>query len=939
MMGNPKEAPALPLAHAVQFYENDLFLAHAVAKFLADGLSRAEPALVVATEPHRAAFASALAEMGIDVDAATASGQLLMLDAAETLAQLMVDGRPDAERFDRVVGGTIRRRVGEHGGRPLRAYGEMVDLLWREGERSAALLLEELWNDLGARESFSLLCAYVMGNFYKRSDGEAFALVCDAHSHVFPTEKSPALDDVDALRRQLGGLQQRNVALEKEILHRRELESALREALRERDDAQRQRRDAMDKGRVYESRAELLMRVSAMLSDAIEYGPTLRRVAEIAVPALADWCAIVVRNPDGSMQRAAVVHKDASLAAVAREYEGPCQRPLDRESSLTAIALEAGEPKHFADLSDEDLQAGADDERQLQMLRALGCASCVVAPMLAHGEAVGWMWLAFADSTRRFGPADVAIIAELALRAAVSVENALLYRQAKEREADQRRQAERRFDLLVESIRDYAVFMLTPTGHIATWNPGAERIKGYVASEIVGKHFSTFYPAEDVNAGKCEYELAEATREGRFEDIGWRVRKDGSLFWANVVISAIRDESGDLVGFAKVTRDLSERKRAEEAEQARRIAEEANPAKDEFLAMLGHELRNPLSPIVTALQLMKLRGGSERFAKEQQIIERQVQHMVRLVDDLLDVSRITKGKIELRRQRLDLCGVVAKAIEIASPLLEQRRHHFNVDVPAEPIFVDGDEARLAQVFANLLTNAAKYTEAGGHIDVVVRNLAGEAIVQVRDDGVGLAAELLPRMFDLFVQGPQTIERSVGGLGIGLSLVRSLVRLHGGEVTAASDGPGQGSTFTVRLAVAEPPVEAGAPQPRRPAPNKKPSRRVLIVDDNEDALELLAELLRAQGHEVRTATDGASALTILRQAKPEVAILDIGLPVMDGYELAQQIRAELADGAPRLIALTGYGQQTDRARSEEAGFAAHLVRPVDVELLQRYVLSL
>jgi PAS domain S-box-containing protein len=926
-----------PHAHTVQFYESDEFLAGTVAQFLAEALSHSAPALVVATEPHREAFTTHLTRLGIDVDAVVASGNLVLLDAAETLSQFMVGGMPDRDRFERVVGDTVRQVVQQNGGRELRAYGEMVDLLWRDGNRGAALQLEELWNELGRKETFSLLCAYVMANFYKRSDGEEFALVCQAHSHVFPTEAVAPAADLDELRRQMSALQQRNAALEHEVAHHRNLEQGLREAFREREVAERERGEAVDRERTQQSRADLLMRASATLSDSLEYESTLRRVAELAVPALADWCTIVVRDRDGAMRRVAVVHKDQSLQSLAREYEVSLPAALHREQSLTAVAVNARETKFFENVTDDQLRAGAQDERHLRMLKTFGCASCVIAPMVVHGEVVGTMSLVISDSSRRFDSADLAIIEELARRAAVTVENAQLYRAAKQRETAKRRQVEQRFDLLIESIRDYAVFMLTPTGHIATWNPGAQRFKGYTAAEIIGKHFSAFYREADVKGGKCEFELAEATRTGRFEDIGWRVRKDGSLFWANVVIGAIHDEEGKLIGFSKVTRDLTERKRAEEAEQARLVAEQANRAKDEFLAMLGHELRNPLAPIVTALQLMKLRGGDGRVAKEQQIIERQVQHMVRLVDDLLDVSRITKGKVELKKQRLDLCAVVAKAIEIASPLLEQRRHHFNVDVPGEEIFVDGDEARLAQVFANLLTNAAKYTELGGHIDVVVRQLGGEAIVQVRDDGVGIAPELLPRMFDLFVQGPQTIERSVGGLGIGLSLVRSLVRLHGGDVTAASAGLGLGSTFTVRLAVADR-LAAAPDQQGPPAPTvaKTAKRRVLVVDDNDDALELLGEVLRTQGHEVKTATDGASALTIVRQMQPDVAILDIGLPVMDGYELAERIRAELGERAPRLIALTGYGQQTDRARSERAGFAAHLVKPVDLELLHRYL---
>ncbi|MGE3544767.1 MAG: ATP-binding protein [Kofleriaceae bacterium] len=490
--------------------------------------------------------------------------------------------------------------------------------------------------------------------------------------------------------------------------------------------------------------------------------------------------------------------------------------------------------------------------------------------------------------------------------------------------------------LLIDSVRDYAIFMLDPGGHIASWNPGAERIKGYTAAEIVGRHFSIFYPASDVSAGKCELELELARRDGRVEDVGWRVRKDGSRFWANVVISAIRDREGQLLGFSKVTRDLTERMRAEEDRAARAIAEDANRAKDDFLAMLGHELRNPLAPIVTALQLMKLRGD-HRSSKEQDVIERQVRHMVHLVDDLLDVSRISRGKIELKKRRIDIRSAIGKAIEIASPLLEKRRHRFETDLPDHEITVHADEARLTQVFANLLTNAAKYTDPEGKIWLRAKRVDGEVEVDVTDNGTGIDAQLLPRVFDLFVQGYQTTARSQGGLGLGLTLVRSLVNMHGGRVTAASPGPRLGSTFTVRLPIADTARGATADQPRESALqiHGKP-RRILLVDDNVDALLLLADVLTAAGHQVETAPDAVAALGLLKRFEPELAILDIGLPVMDGYELAERIRNEMQTAPPAMIALTGYGQSNDRERAHRAGFNLHMVKPVDVPSLIRVI---
>jgi PAS domain S-box-containing protein len=503
-----------------------------------------------------------------------------------------------------------------------------------------------------------------------------------------------------------------------------------------------------------------------------------------------------------------------------------------------------------------------------------------------------------------------------------------------------RLEAEERYRYLVESVADYAIFMLDATGHVATWNIGAARIKGYTANEIIGSHFSRFYMDEDIRAGKCELELRVATRDGRFEDEGWRLRKDGSRFWANVVISAVRDANGALVGFSKVTRDLTERKKSEEERAARLAAEQANRAKDEFLAMLGHELRNPLAPILTALQLLKLRGDNLPL-KEHEIIERQVRHMMHLVDDLLDVARITKGKVEIKRKPLDLRVALAKAIEIASPLIEQRQHELVLDVPNHALGVEGDEGRLIQVIANLLTNAAKYTEPSGHISIVVSDTKNEIKLSVTDNGSGIDSALLPNIFQLFVQGARASDRSGGGLGIGLTLVSKLTELHGGRVEAQSAGLGKGSTFTIWLPgmqLPRPEAEAAAAARASKIMAAANPRRILIVDDNEDALVLLAEALQHAGHDVRTATDPAQALEVIKDFKPELAILDIGLPVMDGYELATRIREQLDTGSPRMFALSGYGQQADRDRSHQAGFSAHFVKPVDVKQLIERIAS-
>jgi signal transduction histidine kinase/ActR/RegA family two-component response regulator len=363
------------------------------------------------------------------------------------------------------------------------------------------------------------------------------------------------------------------------------------------------------------------------------------------------------------------------------------------------------------------------------------------------------------------------------------------------------------------------------------------------------------------------------------------------------------------------------------AQAARAEAETASRAKDEFLAVLGHELRNPLSPIVTALELLALRGGAA--TREHEVIARQIQHLQRLVDDLLDVSRITRGKVELRRETCALPSVVARAVEMASPLLEQKQHLLTVDVPAE-LAVVGDPVRLAQVVANLLTNAARYTAPRGHVAVnAAPHDGGTIALCVTDDGEGIAPELKAHVFDPFVQAPQPPDRRGGGLGVGLAIVKNLVAMHGGRVEAESAGVGKGSTFRVILPAA--PAEAaqrGAAVPAAPRARAGPVLRVLVVDDNVDSAQLLADLLVHDGHDVVIAHDGPSALGALDRFEPQVAILDIGLPVMDGYELATRIREKLGARAPAILGLSGYGQARDLERSRQAGFLRHFVKPAD-----------
>lgn len=529
------------------------------------------------------------------------------------------------------------------------------------------------------------------------------------------------------------------------------------------------------------ARSEFLSDATAVLAESLDVDVTLRRIAELAVPTMADWCAVDVFE-DGRIERKAVVHADPAKVALAQELIR--RWPPDPASDRGVGAVLRGGPGELIEvLTDATLAAAIADPELLRIVRDLGLHSVITVPIQARGVPLGAVTFAHAESRRRYGQADFEAARHIGRRAGLALDNARLYRAA--RDADRR--------------------------------------------------------------------------------------------------------------------------------------------KDEFLAVLGHELRNPLAPIATALHLIRLKT-STGIEREIALIDRQVGHLTRLVDDLLDLSRITRGKVRLNRETIDLESVVAKAIELAGPLIEQRGHRLTVRVAAG-LAVEGDPVRLAQVFANLLTNAAKYTDDGGRIEIDARTLeeAGAVRVTVHDDGIGIAPDLLGRIFEQFVQDEQSKDRAQGGLGIGLALVRSLTELHGGSVAAASDGPGRGSTFTVTLPRAPTAANTTAARADGPPHGSSAPLRILVVDDIEDVRLPLAEVLRQHGHEVAMACDGPTALREVARFGPDVAIVDIGLPVMDGYELAVRLR----EAAPRvrLLAMTGYGLDSDRERAHRAGFDRHLVKPV------------
>jgi len=492
---------------------------------------------------------------------------------------------------------------------------------------------------------------------------------------------------------------------------------------------------------------------------------------------------------------------------------------------------------------------------------------------------------------------------------------------------------------IVDSSDD-AIVSKTLEGKILSWNRGATRIFGYEPHEAIGKPITLIIPPE-LHAE--EQQILEKLRGGEriehFDTV--RVTKDGRRLAISLTVSPVRSADGTVIAASKVARDVSERKIAEQklraSEEALRLADRR---KDEFLALLAHELRNPLAPIRYALAANKKPGRTpEQCRQAEEIIERQVMHMSRLLDDMLDISRITRGALELKKTRAELTSVIGAAIETARPMLDEKLHSLVLDLPNEPVQLEADAVRLAQVFSNLLINAAKYTDPGGRIQLRARPQANEVLVSVSDNGIGIPADMLPQVFNMFFQSHAALARAEGGLGVGLSLVRGLVRLHGGSVEARSAGSGQGSEFLVRLplgAGTQNVVDADAEAEQI---STEAGLKILVVDDNRDAADTCAMLLEASGHHVQTAYTGRQALELARTFRPHSLLLDIGLPDMDGYQLAQQVRSQPWGRGVVLVAVTGWGQEQDRQRAVAAGFDQHLVKPISAETVETLLRSL
>ena len=490
--------------------------------------------------------------------------------------------------------------------------------------------------------------------------------------------------------------------------------------------------------------------------------------------------------------------------------------------------------------------------------------------------------------------------------------------------------SELRYRRLFETTHDAILILDASTKKILEANPFIEDLLGYSQAEFVGKELWQLGLFQDIEESKAAFRKLQEQGYIRYERLPLET-KDGRKVEVEFVSNVYQVDHTSVIQCN--IRDITERSRLERQthEQAEALAE-LHQRKDEFLAMLSHELRNPLSAIFNALHILRLQDTENAIQQKAKIVlERQVGQMAHLIDDLLEVSRVITGRIQLHQERLEMRGIVERAIESARPLIDRRKHELSVSLPAEPIWLQGDPTRLEQVVVNLLNNAAKYTDEGGHIRLTAQQEGGEVVLRVRDTGVGIAPELLPRIFDLFTQADRTLDRSQGGLGIGLSLVQKLVELHGGTVEAHSAGLGQGSEFIVRLPALSPARESIAPIETAKQPAQ--TSRVLVVDDNVDAADMLVMMLQMFGHEVRAAYSGQTALETAVEYQPDFVLLDIGLPDMNGYEVARRLRQQPQTKDVRLIAMTGYGQDSDRQRSQEAGFDHHLVKPVEPQKLQ------
>lgn len=928
--------------HTVRFFQESDYPVDEIAQYVQEGLADGG-ALLFATQPHLDAVVAALRERAVDVDGLIERRRLVTRDA-QTIAGALVHGDvADADAFQRFIAAEIHGVVERF--KQARAYGEVVNVLARKSAHGAALQVERWWNELLRDRPIALLCGYALTNFADASLVAKFRQVCAEHDRVYPVAGEP--------NRAAAELEQATLALRTERHERRRAQRA----------QNRLQRAAQSINAHIVSLQQLTSAVSeaTTLSDiggAVATGLSTVLGADVAALALS-------LQQDGKLQLTG--HAQMTPAQV----QNLRLVPTDGDSPLAA-AYRTRRPIWLASTA-EIVERYPRFRADFPAARVVGCV-----PLTLRDDSLGAVLLIY-NTPYREDAARRALLDDYVKQISLAVERARSYEEAEQARARLQlladagaRIAQAKLDLA--QVMDAVTQEVTRAGFahfcaVTLREHAADTLSLVALHHVDPKQRNSLermlrtLPAR-VGEGIMGrvVETGKAVRVGTREEALRRFMPAHQAYLRgrlpSTLIAVPLRASGEIIGALVTSRDfpsapfsaddgqlvqeLADRAALsienallyKRAQRERERAEAASRAKDEFLAMLGHELRNPLSPILTAVHLMRLRGG-DLLAKERTIIERQVHHMVRLVDDLLDVSRITRGKIELRRAPIELVQIVANAVEIASPLLEERRHRLITAVPNVGLVVSADAPRLAQVVANLLTNAAKYTPAGGTVEIKAWIEHDNAILSVRDNGVGIEPDLLPRIFDLFAQGAQASDRAQGGLGLGLTIARNLTEMHDGKLRAMSDGREKGAEFILELPLASPSPARVLDTCPTVAPGADPGRRILVVDDNADAADSLREALQLLGHTTHVAYDGPSALEAAEEFRPDLALLDIGLPVMDGYEVGQRLRSACGLHV-KLVALTGYGQPSDRRRSAEAGFDGHLVKPVDFERLQSLI---
>ncbi|HEY8515081.1 MAG TPA: PAS domain S-box protein [Candidatus Binatia bacterium] len=869
-------------SHVVQLYEGDAFLLDQVSRFIVAGFDAGDGLVVIAEEPHVADLEARLASYGIDVPAASAQGRYVALDARQILREVSVDGRVDRERFLDVVEGTLAR-VAENRAQ-VRAFGEIVAVLWRDGRHEEALRLERFWNELTERMPLALLCAYPVRVGGCEPTGALLHEVCDQHTEVVPAESYTALVSSDARLRAVTQLQHETDAFARERSERARLAAIVESS----DDA-----------------------IIGKTLDGIvtSWNDGARRIFGYTAEEMLGRPLNLLVPPDRTDDIAQILAKIRVGARVEHyETERLCKDGRRIHVSLTISPIKdasgavVGASKIARDITgrkraEDELRRGREALETISRV-GLSLSAELELDKLLHA------------------------VTEAATQLAGARYGAFFYRQV---------------DGLGERYELREV--LGPSSWLegAGCRPESSPLASVLRGESVvrlddlragcGADASAGAPAEPTVRSYMAVPVVGRGREVLGALVLGHPRRGVFTEHAERLVTGLAAHAAVAVDNARLYQ--AERRLRSEAEQASR-------AKDEFLAMLGHELRNPLASVRNAIVTASLDPGRRERALG--IARRGADQLARMVDDLLDVARISRGKITLQRARVSVQAIVERAVETTRPLVDDRGHTLRVSLPEEPLEVNGDQTRLEQVLVNLITNSAKYTEAGGHIEVSVERAGGDAVLRVVDDGAGIAPEMLPRIFELFSQAERELARTQGGLGVGLTVVRQLVELHGGSVEAHSEGLGKGAELVVRLPALSP-AERTEPQTSAAQPSAVERARVLLVEDNPDVAESMALLLELLGHQVRVVDDGLAALDSARAWRPEVVLIDIGLPGIDGYEVARRMRAD--EGIPHalLVALTGYGRSEDKARALAAGFDHHLTKPVEFDALSALVSAL